>query len=311
LSEKRQKKLQKRKIFNIIEAIPFLLIASIARILPRTTALRLGGLLGRVSRFVQPERRKTAYENLKSAYPEQTETWLKQQVVRVFEHLGISGIEMLRLDKFTSRQDLDTYFTFEGLEYLEDLQRQGQGAFILSGHIGFWEVGTFFMPMLGFPVDFVAKKVHNPVVHRFFERQREAAGGHCIESKRGARKILRSLADKRMVCLLLDQHLSKDEAILANFFGRPAYTTPIIAQMALKTGVPVVPVFVYRKPDFTYHVEIGAPMYFEGKATAENIQKYTQQMTSVTEAAIRKQPEQWFWVHRRWRRVRGEQPDAQ
>jgi len=311
LSDRKQRKLRKRQIFNVIEAIPFLIVASIARILPRTTALRLGGLLGRMSRFVQPERSKTAYENLKNAYPEQTETWIKRQVVCVFEHLGISGMEMLRLDKFTTQQDLDTYFTFEGLEHLEEIQRQNKGAFILSGHIGFWEVGTFFMPMLGFPVDFVAKKVHNPVVHRFFERQREAAGGHCIESKHGARKILRSLAEKRMVCLLLDQHLSKDQAILADFFGRPAYTTPIIAQIALKTGVPVVPVFVYRKSDFTYHVEIGAPQYFEGKATAENIQKYTQQITSITEEAIRKQPEQWFWVHRRWRRVRDSKTNVQ
>lgn len=264
-----------------------------------------------MSRFVQPKRSKIAYENLRNAYPEQTEAMVKQQAVRVFEHLGISGMEMLRLDKFNSQQDLDTYFTFEGLEHLEDIQRQGKGAFILSGHIGFWEVGTFFMPMLGFPVDFVAKKIRNPVVDRFFERQREASGGRCIESKRGARKILRSLAQKRMVCLLLDQHLAKDQTILADFFGRPAYTTPIIAQIALKTGVPVISVFVYRKPDFTYRVEIGAPLYFEGTATAENIQKYTQLMTSITEEAIRKEPQQWFWVHHRWRRVRKEHTNAQ
>ena len=303
MSTRKQKKLRKQQVFNIIEAIPFLTLASIARILPRKTALRLGGLLGRMSRFVQPGRRKIAYENLERAYPEQSAAWIRQQVVAIFEHLGISGMEMLRLDKFNSRQDLDAYFTFDGLEHLQDIQRQGTGAFILSAHIGFWEVGTFFMPMLGFPADYVAKKIRNPVVDGFFERQREAGGGHCIESRHGARKIMRALTNKRMVCLLLDQHISKKQAILADFFGRPAYTTPVIAQIALKAKVPVVPVFVYRNPDFTYHVKIDQPLHMEGKATAENVQRYTQQMTSVTEAAIRLHPEQWFWVHRRWRSV--------
>lgn len=93
------------------------------------------------------------------------------------------------------------------------------------------------------------------------------------------------------------------QAILADFFGRPAYTTPIIAQMALKAKVPVVPVFVFRKPDYTYHVEIGAPLRWTGEATPENVAAFTREMTRITEEAIRQQPDQWFWVHRRWRSV--------
>jgi KDO2-lipid IV(A) lauroyltransferase len=267
------------------------------------TALRLGAVLGRWSRFIQPERRKTAYANLKHAYPEKSEEWIHTQIKQVFEHLGVSGMEMLRLDKFNSRSDLERYFTFDGLEHLEQIRAEGTGAFILSAHIGFWEVGTFFMPMLGYEVDFVAKRIRNKYVHDFFERQREAAGGRCIESKRGARKIMRSLMQKRMVCLLLDQHPAKKHALLADFFGRPAYTTPVIAQMALKAKVPVVPVFVFRKPDYTYHVEIGTPLRWTEDPTPENVAAFTREMARITEEAIRKQPDQWFWVHRRWRSV--------
>ena len=117
---------------------------------------------------------------------------------------------------------------------------------------------------------------------------------------------MRSLAQKRMVCLLLDQHPSKKQAILADFFGKPAYTTPIIAQIALKAQVPVIPVFVFRKPDYTYHVEIGAPLEYSGSSTPQRIAEFTQEMTRITEEAIRKQPNQWFWVHRRWRSVPAE-----
>ncbi|MCA1796817.1 MAG: lysophospholipid acyltransferase family protein [Geobacteraceae bacterium] len=302
----KEHKQQKKQIISALEALPFLALARIARILPRMTALRLGAILGRGSRFMQPERRKIAYTNLKHAYPEKSEEWIDTQIKRVFEHLGVSGIEMLRLDKFNSRADLERYFTFDGLEHLEQIRAEGTGAFILSAHIGFWEVGTFFMPMLGYDVDFVAKRIRNKYVHDFFERQREAAGGRCIESKRGARRIMRSLMQKRMVCLLLDQHPSKKHALLADFFGRPAYTTPVIAQMALKAKVPVVPVFVFRKPDYTYHVEIGTPLRRSGEASPENVAAFTREMTHITEEAIRKKPDQWFWVHRRWRSVTAE-----
>ncbi len=310
MNSKKERKHKKQKIISALEALPFLVLAKIARILPRITALRLGAVLGKLSRFFQPERRKTAYTNLKHAYPDKSEEWIDTQVKRVFEHLGVSGMEMLRLDKFNSRADLERYFTFDGLEHLEQIRAEGTGAFILSAHIGFWEVGTFFMPMLGYEVDFVAKRIRNKYVHDFFERQREAAGGRCIESKRGARKIMRSLMQKRMVCVLLDQNTSREHAILADFFGRPAYTTPVIAQMALKAKVPVVPVFVFRKPDYTYHVEIGAPLRWTGEASPENLAAFTRDMTRITEEAIRKQPDQWFWVHRRWRSVPAEDMSA-
>lgn len=135
---------------------------------------------------MQPERRKTALANLKHAYPDKPQEWLDSQVKQVFEHLGVSGMEMLRLDKFDSHEDLERYFTFEGLEHLEQIRAEGTGAFILSAHIGFWEVGTFFMPMLGYEVDFVAKRIRNKYVHDFFERQREAAGG--VVSKASAER---------------------------------------------------------------------------------------------------------------------------
>lgn len=293
----------RQQLQNLAEAAPFFLVATVIRHLPRTRALQLGRQLGRIARYLQPQRARTALENLRQAYPEKDSAWLKQQQRQVFEHLGISGMEMLRLDTFKTRHDVERYFTFEGLHHLAALKENNQGAFVLSGHIGFWEIGTFFMPKLGYPVDFVAKKIRNPYVDRFFERQRQAAGGRCLDSKHGARRILRSLSDKRFVCLLLDQHVSKKQGIIVDFFKRPAYATPIIAQIALKTKTPVVPVFVYRNPDFSYRVVISQPIIFDEPATPDAIQRCSQRLTDIIEAAIRCQPDQWFWVHRRWRKT--------
>ncbi len=292
----------KEDLLNITEAAPFFSMVLLVRTLPRIPALHLGKMLGRVSRFFLPNRRKTTCENLHRAYPDKDNAWVKHQEKLVFEHLGISAVEMLRLDRLNSRAEIDRLFTIEGLEHLEKLQADNQAAFLLTAHLGFWECGTIILPLLGYPADYVTKTIRNPYVDRFFKQQREASGGCCIDSKHGARRIIKSLAKKRFVCLLLDQHISKKHAVIVDFFGRPAYATPIIPQIALKTQTPIIPIFCYRNPDFSCHVIIEAPVIFTENLTSESIQSCTQQLTDIVEAAVRKQPDQWFWVHRRWRK---------
>lgn len=294
--------MQKQKLFNILEALPFFALAAIARTLPRIPALKFGRVLGRLSQWVQPKRVKTAFDNLQRAYPDQDKAWINQQIRLNFEHLGISGMEMLRLNKFSTQQDLDENFTIEGQEHLDQLKKNNSGAFLLSAHIGFWEVGSFVIPKLGFPCDFVAKTIRNPYVDQFFLQQRQANGAHCIDSKKGARRIIKSLASKRFVGLLLDQHISKKQAVIVDFFNRPAYATPIIPQIALKNNTPIVPIFIYRNDDFSYRVVIEPPLVFTEKSTPESIQQCTQKLTDTIESAVRKHPTQWFWVHRRWRK---------
>jgi len=292
----------KEELINITEAAPFFLMVGIVRAMPRITALKFGKFLGRISRYFLPNRLQTTCENLQRAFPDNDNTWVKQQAKLVFEHLGMSAVEMLRLDKLNSRAEIDKLFTFDGLEHFEKLQAEKKAAFLLTAHLGFWESGTIIMPLLGVPADYVTKTIRNPYVDRFFRQQREASGGNCIDSKHGARKIVRALTHKHQVCLLLDQHISKKHAVIVNFFDRPAYATPIIPQIALKMQTPIVPMFCYRNPDFTYRIEIQEPLIFKDEPTPESIQKCTQQLTDIVEEAVRKQPDQWFWVHRRWRK---------
>lgn len=286
---------------NAFEYTVFLPFVLLSRVLPRRATLAFGGLLGRGCRHLFRKKSRIAYDNISKTFPEMPPQEVQRNVVATFRHLGISAMEMLTLDRFKTDADLQEHFTFTGLEHLREAYGQGRGVFLLTGHVGFWEIGTFFLPRLGFPADWVAKQMKNPYVDRYFLRMRQAGGGRCLDSKHGARRIVRSLAEKRGVAILLDQHISRSQAVEVDFFGRPACTTPIITQIAMKHAVPVVPVFVYRTRDYRYEVVVEPPIVLENEPGGEAVVRNTQLLTDKIEAAVRRDITQWFWVHRRWR----------
>lgn len=303
MSEKKSRRTGDRLTKNVFEYVLFAIFSAIARILPRSQSLALGKHLGGASRFVLRRRRRIARENLLRTFPGMSEDELQGHLREIFRHIGISSMEMLRLDMFRDDTDLQSLFRFQGLENLQRAYGLKKGVLILSGHIGFWEAGTFFLPRLGFPVDFIAKPMKNPWIDRNLLRAREAAGGRCIDSRHAARKIVRSLAENRGVAVLLDQHTSKKQAISVDFFGRPAYTTPVIAQLAMKNGVPVVPVFCCRTADNHYEVRFEPMILLPNDAAGGSVVANTALLTGSIEAAVRRNLDQWFWVHRRWRDI--------
>lgn len=286
---------------NLFEYALFLVLVFVARLLPRRASLALGGHIGWVCQFLIPKKRKIAFENIRQAFPEMSASKVKKNVSATFRHLGISGMEMLTLDRFKTERDLQEYFHISSLEHLREAYDLNRGVFLLTGHLGFWEVGTFFLPKLGFPADFVAKKMKNPYVGQYFQRMREAGGGVCLDSKKGARRIIRSLGEKRGVAVLLDQHISRREAVAVDFFCRKACTTPIITQIAMKYQVPVVPMFSYRTKDYKYNIVIEPMIIFADEPGEEAVVRNTALLTAKIEEAVRRDPTQWFWVHRRWR----------
>ena len=290
-----------RRWKNLVEYALFLPVAFVVRLLPRQAALALGAFLGRLSQLLLRKRARTADDNLRRAFPQMTEAGRGRTVAAVFRHLGKSGIEMLLLDTFRDRSDMERYFRFHGLENLKAAQALDRGVFILTGHLGFWEVGTFFLPLLGCPTDFVAKRMKNPYIDRYFTRQREAGGGRVLDARHGARRIMRSLGEKRGVAILLDQHTTPSRAVPNDFFGRPAFTTPIIAQIAMKQGIPIVPSFSYRADDNRYDIYFEPMLLFEESDDPTAVAANTQRLTESIETAVRRDITQWFWVHRRWR----------
>jgi KDO2-lipid IV(A) lauroyltransferase len=284
-----------------LEYIPFIAIAMLVRVLPRSLALALGKRLGQLAQKLQGRRVNIARENLQNAFPEMSSQEVSKTIVEMFKHLGISFIDMLRVDRYRGQQDIDRYFEINNKEYLSEALELGRGCIVLSAHLGFWEAGSFFMPQLGFATEIVAKPMRNPLVDDYFCRIRRSNGNQIINSRKGARGILKSLKKNNAVCILLDQHLKGQGSVIAPFFGRPAHTTSIITQLATRYQIPIVAAFSYRQPDNTYKCQFKKMFILEGDLSAENILANTTLLNQQIESGISHDISQWFWLHRRWR----------
>lgn len=289
-------------IRNYLEYIPFIAFAALVRVLPRNLAIRFGRRAGTLGRLLQPGRVRLARENLRQALPEMSAAEREETIRKMFQHLGISFVDMLRLDLFSGRKDLDNYFTFEGLEHLHEALALGRGGIMLSGHVGFWEAGAFFLPEIGITAGFVAKPMRNPLVDAYLGRMRAASGCYMINSRKGARRIVKALHQNDLVAILMDQHTRPKDSVVIPFFGRPAYTTPVPAQIAMKLQVPIIPSFVYRDADDRYIVRFEPMILLDpGSMSDEDVLRNTALLTRCIEHGVRREISQWFWLHRRWR----------
>jgi KDO2-lipid IV(A) lauroyltransferase len=276
-------------------------VAFVVRRLPRIRALSLGRLLGRLALKLIPDRARLTRDNMERALPELSEQELDQLVRKNFEQVGASAMEMLRLDLFRSGgEDLARYFDIEGEEHLREAAAMDRGMLMLTAHLGFWEAGFFVVSELGYPTAAVAKPMKNSLADAYFNGLRTSFGCEVLNSKNGARRILTRLKQKKAVAILLDQHIAPPGSVETDFFGRMAYTTTAITNLAMKYQVPVVPMFNLRAADDRYRIWIDKPLMLKGEgdqAVAEN----TQLLTTIIENAIRRDVSQWFWMHKRWR----------
>lgn len=274
-------------------------IAPLIRLLPRPLALGLGRRVGALCCLLLSSRRRLAEDNVRQAFPQWSADQVGALVRRNFQQLGVSGVDFLRFDQFDA-DNIPEFFDVEGRDHLDEAVNQGRGIILLTAHLGFWEAGNYIFPALGLPLDIIAKPLKNRLTDAYFCKIRRHFGAEILSSRKGARRILKSLQSGRAVGLLLDQHISPPGSIPVDFFGRRAYTTTAITSLAMKYRIPIVPSFCLRQSDDRYRVWFEPLILLKGKgeqAVADN----TQYLSNVMEAAIRQEPSQWFWVHQRWR----------
>jgi len=290
---------RERRLRFSLEYLTYRFMAALVALLPRAVALAFGARLGALCWRLFARRRTLAEKNMARALSELSPEQVREQVRRMFVHLGIVAMELLMLQRFHAEPDLSKHFDFEGLEHLQQAHARGKGVLLLTGHLGFWEAGTFFLPKLGFPTAFIAKRMKNPRMDEFITTTRQSSGGEVIDARRGARRILKALSEGKVVCVLPDQHNREGE--LVEFFGRPARTTTMVAQLAMKTGAAVVPGFTLRTPANRYRTIFSPPLALPAGDTPQAVLSATREINRVLEEAIRQEPSQWFWLHRRWR----------
>lgn len=217
-----------------------------------------------------------------------------------FCHYGILLFELLRLQKLAGR-DFERTITFFGLEHFDAARAEGKGVLALTAHLGNYDLMAMAVARSGYPVTIISKPLKNKALERVWMEQRSASGLNICLSRNSMRDIIRALRRNDIVGFILDQHARLD-AVWVDFFGRPAATLRSMAVLAQRTGARVVPAFTWRQADNSHVIEVQPGLDFESVGDPEaDIRHNTERYTALIEAAVRRHPEQWTWIHRRWK----------
>jgi Kdo2-lipid IVA lauroyltransferase/acyltransferase len=274
-------------------------------LLPEGSALWFGREMGRWAFILDREHRKVALQNLDLAFGrEKSKEELRAIARRTFENLGMTAIEFLRIPSM----DVETFrkkVVVEGLENVKELlDNRKKGGLLLLSHLGNWELMGSLTKVLGVPISVIARPIKkNRWIDQMVTEIRESAGIEVILTEKASRKVIKAIAQNRFVGILIDQRAKRSEGIWVDFFGKKAPTTPSLAVLAMRTGAPVVPVFMVRDGLNRHRVLIQKPLEIVHSGDVQkDIETNTQRINQTLESMIRQYPDQWFWIHRRWER---------
>jgi len=269
--------------------------------LPLSTAIRLGMASARLARLF-PKLRQTAERNLQLAFPEISETERRRLLLGCFENLG----RLLAVfSHFTRSNDARLASLIEpaGLAHLVAAKEHGRGVILFTGHVGAWELTSFGLSMLGHPLSFLVRRIDNPKIEELVDRTRAHRGNRSIDKRFAAREMLKILQTGGTLGILVDLNTLDREAIFVDFFGLPTATTFLVAKLAQRTGAEVLPVFApWDNSKQKFLLKVGPALSFEGTGEEqEDVRRMTQAFTKVVENYVRRYPDQWLWIHRRWK----------
>lgn len=225
----------------------------------------------------------------------------RRAVVRgVFSHFGSVLLELIKVGTLTNGEILERIES-EGEERIRQAHARGRGVLLFTGHFGYWEVGAIALALRLQPMAVMARPLDNPYLHDMLERIRTRSGNSVIYRQGAIRKVLQELSANRAVAILIDQHLHTPDAVNVDFFSRPAATTNALAALAMRTGAPVIPAFALPLPGGRYRLVYEHAVEPPPTDSPDAVREFTQRCTDVLEMYIRRHPELWLWMHRRWR----------
>ena len=270
--------------------------------LPRMLARAIGVFVASILFLIRPPLRRAAEFNLRLAFPELPEAARHDILKRMVRNLGWMAAEFARLPRYT-RANIENAMILDGFENFAAAERRGKGVLFLTGHVGAWELEPFAHALYSRPIYFLVRPIDNPRVDALVNEYRGASGNQPIKKNESARTVLRILHEGGVVGVLADQNTVPAEAVFADFFGIPAATTSGIARLARRTGAAVVPTFNYWDPQIRKYRLCYEPA-LELIATADeesDIRNYSARFNQLIEDYVRRFPDQWLWVHRRWK----------
>ncbi|MGA8145618.1 MAG: lysophospholipid acyltransferase family protein [Candidatus Acidiferrales bacterium] len=271
-------------------------------ILPRPAARFVGAAFAAAAYKIRTPLRRAALFNLQLAFPDSNEAEREQIIRGMIRQIGWMAGEFSQFPKYTP-QNIARIVALDGAAHFDCAQRRGKGVLFLTGHMSAWELAPFAHALYGHPLHFLVRPVANPRVDALINSYRCLSGNRPIEKNRSARAILKILAEGGTVGILADTNTSLEEGIFANFFGIPASTTSGLARVALRTDASVIPGFLrWDGAQNKYHLEFGPALDLVRTGDEDaDVRANTARFTAVIESYVRAHPDQWLWVHKRWK----------
>lgn len=271
-------------------------------LLPRSLARQTGAAFAALAYQVRTPLRRAAMFNLQLAFPDMSVSERKGIARGMIRQIGWMAGEFSQFPKYTAT-NISQIVTIDGAKNFDCAQRRGKGVLFLTGHMSAWELAPFAHALYGHPLHFLVRPVANPRVDALINRYRCLSGNQPIEKNRSARAILKVLSEGGTVGILADTNTSLDEGVFVDFFGRPACTTSGIARIALRTDAAVVPGFLaWDSNEKKYHLQFARALDLVRTGDEDaDVRENTARFMAVIEAYVREHPNQWLWVHKRWK----------
>ncbi|MBM3812536.1 MAG: lysophospholipid acyltransferase family protein [Acidimicrobiia bacterium] len=262
----------------------------------RKVAERLAGVYVRVLDLVLPRLRRVAMRNLRLALPELGEDEHRRIADGSFRSIARILVSLSRFPEM-NKENISEWIRYEGLEHFEEAKRRGKGVLFATAHLGNWELSAFAHALMTEPMHVVVRPLDNPSIDGMVRKLRTMSGNQVIEKKDYARGILRALSRNEAVGILIDQNMSLDEGIFVPFFGVAACVGTGFAKIAGHSGAAIIPGFaLWSDEEGRYILKFHEPLLSSG-----NVEEDTRRIHAQLESVIRGYPEQWLWMHRRWK----------
>ncbi len=296
------KKPVSKRVKNWLIYVFVLFIVRLFRSVSRMTAIKIMRFLsGLAYRLANKEREKTIRHLTWAFGQEKTDEEIRRLSQQVFMNFAVAAVDAIRLP-IIIRNGFDGLITVEKMHLLHQALAKGKGVILLTGHFGNWELLGAWLAQQGIPLKVVGRTAYDPRLDKMIVETRNNAGYTNIPRGKGTREIIRSLRQGYAIALLIDQD-TKVEGVFVNFFNRPAHTATGPVILAKKFGSPILPVFIRLRRDLTYHAEFLPPVTLQDTGDEElDLIANVQKCSDVYEMMIRQYPNQWAWMHERWKK---------
>ncbi len=285
-----------------LEYIALSLIVATLRWLPRSISRFLGATIGALAWHLVARLRRIGLRNLTLAFPDMPSAERERILRTFFRLLGFQIAEFCRMPR-ASRADAQNFFRYEGLEHFLAARGRGKGVLVLTGHLGAWELSSFYHSLMGYPMSMVIRRLDNPLVDAFVNHIRCLHGNRVLHKDDFARGLLQAMHRGETVGILMDTNMTPPQGVFVPFFGTLACTASGLARIAAHSEAAVLPGFMLWEPNENrYVLHFGPELTLQRTADpAADALANTALFTATIESWIGRYPEQWLWVHRRWK----------